>query len=185
MSINVEQLEMSVNLYALQPDFLNSELHYVIAQNDNSFRFATWDEEPGENEEKFYCFLTDEELLVPAGNVLLKQSYILKEDPIYPAISDHNDFDTFLETLSQVKAAKAVRRFYDADIDAIREGLEEKYGPVEKHVVTSRQGQHLLFLIKDIEISISSNMIYFRYKTPFNESHYKHVFDEKQESESE
>ena len=62
MRINVSLLEINVNLHALQPDFLNSELYYVIAQSENSFRFAAWNEEPSADEEKFYCFLTEKEM---------------------------------------------------------------------------------------------------------------------------
>lgn len=178
MSIDIDQLEMNVNLHALQPDFLNSELYYVIAQNENSFRFAAWDEEPETDEEKFYCFLTEQELLIPAGNILLKESYVLREDSLYPPASNYIDFIEAVETLEDAGVAKRVRQFYDEDIDEIKEGLEEKYGTVEKHLVTSRQGRHLLFLIKDVEISISATMVYFRYKTPYNDSHYRHVKEE-------
>src|SRR5947209_5847138 len=164
MNIDIEQLEMNVNLHAMKPDFLNSELYYIIAQNENVFRFAEWDEEPATDEEKFYCFLTEQELLVPAGNVLLKESYILRENPIYPVAANYADFAEIIKSLSANTAAKCVRRFYDEDIDAIKEGLQEKYGTVEKHMVTSRQGRHLLFLMDDFEISISATMVYFRYK---------------------
>ena len=157
---------------------LNSELLYIIAQNENSFRFATWDEEPDADEEKFYCFLTQQELLIPAGNILLKQSYVLREDAVYPLLTNHNDFINIIATLPKGDAAKGIRRFYNEDINVIREGLEAKYVSVEKHIVTSRQGQHVLFLINNIEISISANMVYLRYKTPFNENHYQHVKEE-------
>src|SRR5438045_2772295 len=145
MSINLEQLEMNVNLHAMHPDFLNSELYYVIAQSENIFRFAEWHEEPGPKEERFYCFLTEQQLLVPAGNVLLKESYVLRDYPLYDVVTSYADFAKIIETLPHNTAAKCVREFYDADIDMIKEGLEEKYGVVEKHLVTSRQGRHLLF----------------------------------------
>ena len=182
MNINIDQLEMNVNLHTLHPDFLNSELYYVIAQNENVFRFATWDEEPQAGEEKFYCFLTEQELFVPAGNVLLKESYELREDPLYPSVTNYADFAEIISSLSVKGAAKGIRRFYDEDINAIKEGLEEKFGSVESHIITSRQGRHLLFLMDGIEISISATMVYFRYKTSFNESHYKHVKEEQEES---
>jgi len=178
MSINIDQLEINVNLHALQPDFLNSELYYVIAKNENSFRFAEWHEEPSVNEEKFYCFLTEQDLIIPAGNILLRESYVLKETSIYPHASNYIDFIEAIETLEPNNASKRVRQFYDEDVNAIKEGLEEKYDAVEKHVVTSRQGRHLLFLIENVEISVSATMVYFRYKTPFNESHYRHVKEE-------
>jgi len=178
MRINVSLLEINVNLHALQPDFLNSELYYVIAQSENSFRFAGWNEEPSADEEKFYCFLTEKEMHIPAGNILLKQSYVLMENALYPLVSNYADFIAIAETLENNKPAKCIRRFYNEDIDIIKRGLEEKYGTVQKHVVTSRQGQHLLFLINDIEISVSATMVYFRYKTSFNESHYRHVKEE-------
>jgi hypothetical protein len=183
MSINIDRLEMNVNLHALQPDFLNSELYYVIAENESTFRFAEWDEEPEADEEKFYCFLTEQELLIPAGHVLLKESYVLREYPLYPLVTNSSDFAKIIETLSSNGAGKGIRRFYDEDIDAIKEGLEERFGQVEKHLVTSRQGRHLLFLLEDIEISISATMVYFRYKTPFNERHYQHVKEEKRENQ--
>src|SRR3954454_11073736 len=134
MNIDIDQLEINVNLHALQPDFLNSELYYVIAQNENSFRFAEWDEEPDVDEEKFYCFLTEEELLIPAGNIVLKESYVLRESSLYPAASNYIDFAKTIETLKAGGAAKRIRRFYDEDINVIQEGLEEKYSVVEKHV---------------------------------------------------
>lgn len=178
MGINIDQLEINVNLHALQPGFLNSELHYIIAESADCFRFTTWDEEPGVNEEKFYCFLTNQELHVAAGNILLKQSYVLKEDPIYPVITAYTDFIDIIETLLTGAAAKGIRRFYNEDIEGIKERLEEKYVTIEKHVVTSTQGKHLLFLLNDIEISVSATMIYFRYKTSFNKSHYSNIKEE-------
>lgn len=178
MSIDIKQLEINVNLHALQPDFLNSELHYIIAQTENSFRFAAWNEEPGEHEEKFYGFLEEKELLIPAGNILLKQSYVLSKEPPFPLISNYLDFIAVIDTLSANIPSKRIRRFYNEDIDILKEGLEKKYGKVEKHVVTSRQGQHLLLVINEIEISISATMVYFRYKTIFNENHYRHVKEE-------
>lgn len=179
MGININQLAINVNLHALQPDFLNAELHHVIAAGENIFRFAKWHEKPGENEEKFYCFLTGEELLIPAGNIVLKQSYTLSENPVFPLAAGYTDFIAVIEELQPGKPAKSVRHFYDEDIDVIKQGLEDKYGTVEKHIVTSRQGQHLLFLISDIEISVSAAMVYFRYKTSFSQSHYRHVEEEK------
>ena len=179
MSINIEQLELNVNLYALQPDFLNSELHYVIAQSENSFRFARWNEEPENNEKKFYCFLTEQELFIPAGNISLKQSYVLKENAVYPIAANYPDFAAMIETLQEKGIAKAIRRFLTEDIEAIKEGLEEKSGAIEKHIVTSRHGQHILLVFDDKEISISDAMVYFRKKSPFNKSHYDHVKEEK------
>lgn len=175
MNININLLKINVNLHTLQPDFANAELYYVIAQDENTFRFARWDEEPDGEEEKFYCFLTEQELLIPAGNILLKQSYILRQDPLYPLAANYMDFIAVIDKLPDNNPAKCIRRFYNEDVDVIKEGLQQKYGGVEKHVVTSSQGQHLLFLIDNIEISISVTMIYFRYKTVFNESHYKHI----------
>ncbi|MDB5247551.1 MAG: hypothetical protein JWQ40_1945 [Segetibacter sp.] len=182
MSLNLDQLEINVNLHALQPGFLNSELHYIIAESENSFRFVNWNEEPGSNEEKFYCYLTEEELLIPAGNIQLKESYVLKQEAIYPIVTNHIDFANAIECIKSDGVCKRIRRFSAEDIDVIKGELEEKYGPIEKHVVTSRQGQHLLLLVEHVEISISANMVYFRHKTPFNESHYEHVKEEQREN---
>ena len=115
MSININQLEINVNLYTLQPDFLNAELHYIIAQSENSFRFAAWHEEPDEDEEKFYCFLTEQELIIPAGNILLKQSYVIREEPLYFQVSGSTDFISVLESLKKNNPAKCIRRFYNED----------------------------------------------------------------------
>src|SRR4051812_37630827 len=111
MSINLEQLEINVNLHTLQPDFLNSELYHIIAQSETAFRFATWDEEPDADEEKFYCCLTQESLLIPAGNILLKESYVLMEDPPYPSATDYSDFVATIKSLSVDGVAKRIRRF--------------------------------------------------------------------------
>ena len=46
MNIDIRQLEINVNLHSMQPGFLNYELHYIIASNENNFRFVSWNEEP-------------------------------------------------------------------------------------------------------------------------------------------
>lgn len=180
MSIDKKQLEINVNLHALQPNFLNYELHYVIAENENSFRFATWDEKPKEGEQKFYFFLTEQELFIPAGNITLEESYVLKEEPIYPCVRSFDDFVSTVEKVKKDGVAKCIKCFGDEETDSIKNKLQEKYGKIEKHIVTSSQGQHMLLVFDDIEISISATMVYFRHKTPFNESHYQHVKEEQQ-----
>ncbi len=81
---------------------------------------------------------------------------MLKEDSVYPPASNYIDFVETIETLETNSAAKRIRRFYDEDIDIIKEDLEEKYEKVEKHIVTSRHGQHLLFLIKMLKFQFLS-----------------------------
>lgn len=180
MSIDKKQLEINVNLYSLEPNFLNYELHYVIAANENSFRFATWDEKPKAGEQKFYFFLTHRQLHIPAGNITLEESYVLAEEPVYECASSYKDFVSAIEKVQKDGVAKCIRCFSNNDTDTIKDQLEEKYGPIEKHVVTSGQGQHLLLVFDHVEISISATMVYFRHKTPFNESHYQHVKEEKE-----
>lgn len=178
MSIDIKQLQINVNLYTMQPDFLSYELHYIIATDENTFRFATWDEEPKDGEKKFYCFLTEEELFIPAGNINLKQSYQLTEEPVYPILTNAADFCTIISQLNTSKVAKGVRRFLNEDIDIIKTGLEETCGPVNKHIVSSSQAQHLLLLVGEVEVSISATMVYFRHKAPFSDTHYEHVKEE-------
>ena len=180
MSIDIRQLEINVNLHSLQPGFLNYELHYVIASNENNFRFANWNEAPASGEQKFYCFLIKKELFIPAGNVLLKESYALKEEPVYSLVSNPKDFIEAIETLQENTVCKCIRRFFDDDISIIQTGLEERYGMVEKHLVTSPQGQHLILVLDSVEISISATMVYFRHKAPFSESHYHNIQEEQE-----
>jgi|GEM_PF-3583251 len=178
MNIDKKQLEINVNLHSLQPGFLNYELHYVIASNENNFRFVNWNEDPKPGEQKFYCFLVEKEILIPAGNVRLKESYVLKEEPVYHLVSNFNDFIEAIETLPKTGVCKCIRRFFDEDINNIQIGLEERYGMAEKHVVTSPQSQHLILVLDSVEISISATMVYFRYKAPFSESHYHSMEEE-------
>jgi hypothetical protein len=183
MTIDKQQLEMNVNLYSLKPGFLNYELHYVIASSENTFRFANWDEAPGDDETKFYFFLTDQELFIPAGNITLRQSYVLQERPVYQCVTGYEDFVTAIEKVKEDGIWKSIRCFSESQTDAIKAQLQERYGSIEKHLVTSSQGQHLLLVFDDIEISISATMVYFRSKTPINEQHYQHVEEEKQEQQ--
>ncbi len=178
MNINVKQLEINVNLHSLQPDFLNYELHYIIASGENTFRFVNWDKEPKTGEQKFYCFLVEQELFIPAGNILLKESYVLKEEPIYPFVSNYIDFVSAIEAVQKTGVAKFIRRFSDNEIDTIKNGLEKKFDAIGEHIVTSSQGQHLLMITEDIEISISATMVHFRRKAEFSESHYHNVKEE-------
>jgi hypothetical protein len=180
MSIDKKQLEINVNLYSLNQEFLNYELHYVIAESENSFRFAQWNEEPKAGEQKFYFFLTENPLYIPAGNITVEESYVLKEEPIYPCVSSYKDFIVAIEKVQESGVAKCIKCFSDEQTDVIREQLEEKFGKIEKHLVKSSQGQHLLLVFEQFEISISATMVYFRWKTPFNASHYQNVKEEKE-----
>ncbi len=172
MGIDTKQLELNINLHALQPGFLNSELHYVIASAENNFRFASLDDEPAPNEEKFYCFLTEEELFIPAGNKTLPESYVLRKEPAYPVVKTAEDFEAIISKLPKRGVAKGIRKFSNEEIDSLRAGLTEKYGTLDCHVVKSGEGQHLLFVINTIiDISIAANMVYFRYRNQFGDEH--------------
>jgi hypothetical protein len=177
MSINLKQLEINVNLHSLQPGFLNYELHYIIASDENTFRFVDWDESPQSNEQKFYCFYTEEKLFIPAGNVTLYKSYVLREEPIYPCVRSLEDFIKIIDGLGN-GSAKCIKCFYNDDIDAIKNQLEKTYGVMEKHIVTSNEAQHLLLVLDNVEISVAATMVYFRPKAPFSEHHYHDAKDE-------
>lgn len=182
MSIDTTQLEVNVNLHTLKPEFYNYELHYVIAQNENAFRFANWNDEPQPGEQKFYFFRMQQPLFIPAGNITVDESYVLHEEPIYPCVSSYNDFVEAIEKVKNDGVAKCIKCFNNDETDTIRTQLADKYGTIEKHVVTSSQGQHLLFVFDSIEISISATMVYFRHKTPFSGNHYEHIKEEERES---
>jgi hypothetical protein len=172
MNIDLDKLTINVNLHAIEPTFLNLELHYVIAENENAFRFADWREAPNLNEEKFYCFLQEKELLIPAGNIILKESYVITRDPAYPSIKNCKELIAFIETVKNNKTAKAIRQFSNEDLAVMQKDLQKEFATVEKHVVTSPSLQHHIFVVSDVEISVAPTMIYFRLKTPFAESHY-------------
>lgn len=182
MSIDKKQLEINVNIYSLKPNFLNYELHYVIAKSENNFRFAAWDEEPDAGEQKFYFFLSQQSLHIPAGNITIENSYVLAEEPVYPCITSYNDFKLAIEEVKKEGVGKFVKCFSDEKTETIKKELESQYGLIEKHIITSSQGQHVLLVFDSIELSISATMVYVRHKTPFNQSHYQHVKEEKNET---
>lgn len=173
--MDVKQLEINVNLNSLQPGFTNSELYYIIAESENKFRFADWNEEPTKSEEKFYCYLTEQRLFIPTGNIELQESYVLKSKSIYPVVANAADFIQLVNHAAKDNLTKGIRRFFDEEADIIKSALEERFKSVEKHLVKSRQGQHLLLLFDHMEASISATMIYLRHKTPASENHYKHI----------
>ena len=178
MPIDISQLTMNVNLHSLQPDFLNSELHYVLAIDENNFRFAGWEELAQAGETRFYCFLKEQTLVIPAGNITLEESYVLSEEPIYPPIKNCYDFIDAVDAISTTGSGKYIRQFTDDDIDDFKNDLKEKFGTVQKHVVKSDQGQHLLLVFDSSEVSISAAMVYLRHKAPFSDKHYQHVKEE-------
>src|SRR5438128_2532062 len=180
MDLDKKQLEINVNLFSLQPNFFNYELHYVVARNENNFRFVAWDEKPKEGEQKFYFFLSQQELFIPAGSITLSQSYVLSEEPLYPCVSTYHDFAQAIERVKNEGVGKFVKCFYDDNTEVIKKQLEDHFGAIEKHLVTSSQGQHLLLIFDNIEISISATMVYFRHKTLINQSHYQHVREEQE-----
>ena len=173
MNIDLEQLTINVNLHALQSSFLNLELHYIITGNENSFRFTGWKELPGKNEEKYFCFLQEKELFIPAGNIVLKESYIITQQPIYPLIVDCKDLVVVMGIAKSQSVAKGIRQFSDEDLTAIQNDLQKEFATVKTHVVTSPSLQHHIFVVNDIEISVAPTMVYFRMKAPFSESHYE------------
>jgi len=175
MNIDLNQLAINVNLHAMQPDFLNLELHYIIAENENNFRFADWNDLPKKNEQKFYCFLRETEMFIPAGNIYLKESYVITQDPVYTLIAGYKDFISVLETVKQDRVAKAIRKFSNEELDVIKNDLQKEFGTVETHIVASPQLHHHIFIVNDTEVSVAPTMIYFRMKAPFAESHYQHA----------
>lgn len=172
---------MNVNLHALQPNFLNRELHYVIAASENQFRFAELDEQPSPNEQKIYCFLVDKELTIPAGNVTIKESYVLATEPAYPLVKNAEDFIRIIDCIGDNCTSKAVRNFPDNEIDNIYSALQEKYLDVDKHLVKSPEFQHLLFVLPQAEVSISATMVYFKEKMQITEQHYEKLKEEQAE----
>jgi hypothetical protein len=179
MNIDLSQLERNVNLHALQPGFLNRELHYVIATDENNFRFAAPEDQPKDNELKFYCFLTDKQLSIPAGNITLNESYVLATKPAYTVVSKAADFFPFIDCIGEQCAGKAVRDFTESSIEIIYLDLKQRYGQAEKHVITSPEFQHLLIILPQVEISVSATMVYFKQRHPETHGHYQHLEEEK------
>jgi hypothetical protein len=173
MKPDINGLELTVNHYAARPDFLNLELHYVIAESEDIFRFAGWQEIPGKNEQKFYCFLQEKELYLPGEGIVLKESYALTTEPIYPVVKDCKDFLQIIKGVQQKKAGKAIRHFSMEDLETIKKDLEDEFDKVETHVVASPKLQHHIFVVDNVEISVAPTMVYFRIKAPFSEHHYQ------------
>jgi hypothetical protein len=178
MAIDLQRLQLNVNLLSLQPGFKNQELQYIIATDDQNFRLADWRDEPGEGETKFYCFLLQKDLFLPQGNIVLKQSYVVSEQPMYPVIQTAEDFITMIRSIEECHACKGIRQFEVNAVDAIVSELRNTFDNVQKHLVQSDEAQHLVLVIRDVETSISANMVYFRQKAPFSEVHYEHVSEE-------
>ncbi len=173
--MNLAQLEMNVNLHSLQPGFRNRELHYVIASDENSFRFAEHDEPAKENEQRFYCFLTDKPITIPAGNIQLSRSYVLDTKPAYPLLKTAADFQPFIDCIDDDCTGKAIRDFSDEDIKIIQQELMQRYGSAELHMVNSTEFAHLLLILPQVEISISATMVYFKQKLAVTSDHYAHL----------
>jgi len=180
--MNLEQLTMNVNLHRLQPNFLNCELYYIIASNENEFRFAAWNDQPQPGEEKYYCFLQDQPLHIPAGNIDLKESYVLSERPPYPIMQQAEDFIAAIDQLAQTGVSKAIRCFDIHEMDQIRQALDKHYGSSEEHLVRSDEAQHQLVVVNNVEISIAATMVYFRRRVPITQEHYDRLKEEEKES---
>jgi hypothetical protein len=103
------------------------------------------------------------------GDFVLGQSYVLKEEPVYPLIKTTDDFVEMINELPKQGVAKGIRRFSAEDVDAIRADLCKAFGDCEKHLVKSAENQHMLFAMNNIDISISATMVYFRYRNQFIE----------------
>lgn len=182
MHIDKDALEKIVNLHTLQPGFLNSELHYVLAKSPLDFKFTNWKTTVDDDAKLYYCFLTDQPLHISAGDITVDESYTLSEDPIYPIIASFEDFCILLDDVRAGAVVKGIRQFEDETLEQMRTLLSHKYGNAELHVVSSRQGQHTLLIFDNIEVSVANTMVYFRPKTIVNREHYAHIAQEKSES---
>lgn len=177
-NINLHQLEINVNLHALQPNFLNRELHYVIASDENTFRFVELYEQPNADEQRFYCFLSDKPLTIPAGDIKLNRSYILDTKPAYPVLKTALDFIPIIDCIDDDCTAKAIRNFSDEYIKAIQQELQQQYGAAEMHLIKSPEFEHLLLILPQVEISISATMVYFKQRFSETSEHYNHLKQE-------
>lgn len=175
MTIQLDQLQTVVNLHALHPDFYNSELHYVLAKSELDFRFAQWNDAPEPNERLFYCCLTNETMLIPAGRITLTQGFRLYTTAPYPTIQNSAELQSIIQQVNSTATTKAIRNFDIEMIAAMAEELKIHFNEVHLHQVASYEGQHTLLLVNDVEISIAKNMIYFINKTPFAEAHYNNI----------
>ena len=52
------------------------------------------------------------------------------------------------------------------DLTIIKNDLQKEFGAVETHIVASPNLQHNIFVVNDVEISVSLTMVYFRVKAP-------------------
>ena len=177
--MNLQQLEINVNLHSLQQNFRNRELHYVIASDENTFRFVELDEEPTANEQRFYCFLIDRPLTIPAGDIQLNRSYVLDTKPAYAVLNKSADFFPFINCIDDDCTAKAIRNFGDDAIKTIQQELQQQYGAAEMHLVRSPEFEHLLLILPQVEISISATIVYFKQKMEVTSEHYEHLKEEK------
>ncbi|HEX6914427.1 MAG TPA: hypothetical protein VF145_04260 [Chitinophagaceae bacterium] len=179
MDINLRKLEENVNLHTLQPGFLNRELYYVIALDPQHFRFVEPEEEAGEGEMKLFCYLSDREILIPAGNIILKKSYVVTPAPPFEIIRKAEDFYRFIDCIGENCVGKAIRGFSEEALGGIAAALKQRYGNADQHIVTSPEFSHLLFILPEAEISISSTMVYFKQRLPVTTAHYQHLEEEK------
>jgi hypothetical protein len=98
------------------------------------------------------------------------------DQPVYPIIPDYEGFKDMIERVPEEHGvAKGIRKFSIEQVDEIKDKLCNEYGDCEKHLVSSKEAQHLLFVVKNVEISISATMVYFRYKSPISDTHYNNV----------
>lgn len=172
MNLDLAQLQRNVNVHATRPEFLNQELHYVIAENADLFRFVGWEAQPHANEQKFFCFLQPTELSIPERGIVLKESYTLSTEPLFPVITDCKGFLQMIQTVQQEKVGKAIRQFSLETLENIKNELLDEFDTVETHVVASPQLKHHIFVVDNVEISVAPTMVYLRIKAPFAEHHY-------------
>jgi hypothetical protein len=111
--------------------------------------------------------------VIPAGNVVLKESYIITQEPIYPFVSDWRDFISFFGTVRKNQVTKGIRRFSNKELEIIKADLQKEFDAVEAHVVASRQLQHHIFIVNHIEVSVAPTMVYFRMEGPFARTQYQ------------
>jgi hypothetical protein len=158
--MNKEKIQDEFNKLSLAPNFNRSELHHIVAYDNDDFDFVDWDYVTKPDEKKYLCVLVDKEYKIDGVDLVLKKSYELLETNIYEPISNSADLINAITSLGTKELSKYAREFSNDKFIFILDEIKIKFPGSKCHISLTMQEQVLVIEVDGIFVSITLSMVY-------------------------
>jgi hypothetical protein len=158
--MNKKKIQDEFNKLSLAPNFNRSELHHIVAYDNNDFDFVDWDYVIKPGEKKFLCVLVDKEYKIDGFDHVWDKSYELTETNIYRPISNYTNLINAIIDQGNDELRKYAREFSNDDAISIIDELKSKFPSSKCHISFTMQGQVLVIEVEGTFVSVTFSMVY-------------------------